>query len=389
MAALKLTNQQLKDLRDEWVKNNPYPPSSQDIASMGQNKHNINMNPSTIRGRFIQMGEPLGRGSTPIRPPTPPKPAENEMDVKVEIKQVTPKEKLLVPNDLTADVPDDLKDYIPQAGMFDGYIQRPVDQRLALHYDLQGITEIGYPITGGKQGTGKTYSHMYYAHTRGLPFFIWSAYEDFNIRKLHGDKTIKNGSIMFQEGMFTRAIQSPSVVLIDEVNAISQSNIKDFNALLQNRQLHIKDADDGKGKTYKLHKYCKIGFAQNPKSAKYIGGNVRSSDFLGRCTYLTYGEFTEKQLKDAIKAKHPTLTDDDLILFVKFYREVVKAIDNSQLPFDISIRQLNNAITLWRHGMPLEDALEDGVLGITDAASQPLAKQALLQIARSTWATLK
>ena len=208
---------------------------------------------------------------------------------------------------------------------------------------------------------------------------------DFNLRKYFGDKTIENGSIKFQEGLFIKAISAPSCILIDEVNAIDESGIKDFNAFLQNRELYIKDADGGKGKIYAIHKDCRIGFAQNPKSAKYIGGKVRSSDFLGRCTYVTYPEFTKGQIENAISKRYPTLSIPDRDKFIAFYREIIKAIEAAQLPFDISIRQLNNVIDLWIHGVKLVESIESGMLDIAEASSQPKTKEALWKIAEAVW----
>ena len=291
----------------------------------------------------------------------------------------------------TPNVPDSLKPYIPTADQLNGYVSRDVDTKLALVLDLQakGLPN-KYPIAQGKQGTGKTYSYIHYAYKRQLPFFLWSAYEDFNIRKLYGDRTIVNGTVKFQESVFVQAIQHPSVILIDEVNAISQANIKDFNALLQNRQLYIKDADDSKGKLYKLHKECRIGFAQNPKSAKYVGGHIRSSDFLGRCMYITYPEFSKDQIKKALKTNYDQHIDEDSInKFTNFYTGCVDAINQNDIPVDISIRQLLNIIDLYVHGASLGDSIEMGTLNIMDSISQPKSKEAFLRVSEMVWDSLK
>ena len=369
-----LTDQELITVRDTLINANPGKKiTSEHIKKAVEESLSIKLDVSTIRGRFIQMGQPLSSGAQPE--PTPAQKQEAPLDVNLP----KPTEKVVMEAP-TYDVPDELKVYVPEAALFDNYVERPIDALLAVHYDLGK-----YPLTQGKQGTGKTFSHMYYAFKRQLPFFLYSAYADFNLRKYFGDKTIINGSIKFQEGLFIKAISHASVILIDECNAIEEAGIKDFNAFLQNRQLFIKDADDGKGKIYNLHKHCHIGFAQNPKSAKYIGGKVRSSDFLGRCTYLTYPEFTQKQIDIAITKKYPTLSDEDKGLFITFYKEVLRCIDSANLPFDISIRQLNNVIDLWIHHVPLIDALESGMLDITEASSQPKTKEALGKIAEATF----
>lgn len=367
-----LTDAELVKIRDIVIAANAGKSiTSEHIKKAIKESLGIEMDASTIRGRFIQMGQPLGG---PI--PSPSGKTGDALDVEVP----KPTERKILEIAAPDKVSDELKQYTPNSVLFESYIERPVDSLLAIHLDLGKN-----PIAQGKQGTGKTFSYMYYAHKRQLPFFLYSAYADFNLRKYFGDKTIENGTIKFQEGLFIKAISSPSVVLIDEVNAIDESGIKDFNAFLQNRELYIKDADGGKGRVYAIHKDCRIGFAQNPKSAKYIGGKVRSSDFLGRCTYVTYPEFTKSQIEKAVSKRYPTLSQADADKFVAFYREVVKAIDAAQLAFDISIRQLNNVIDLWLHGVKMVDAIESGMLDIAEASSQPKAKEALYKIAEAVW----
>lgn len=365
----QVLDQELRDIRDALIKAGSNPVRAWQIRGELANK-GIQLDESTIRGRFITMGEPLSgidnikpAQETPELNPTPQAIPRRSVDV----------------NEVY-DVPLDLQCFIPDPKEFSFYIERPVDKRLATHYDCSK-----YPITQGKQGTGKTFSHIYYAYIKKLPFFLFSGYEDFQLKKYFGDKTIINGSIVFQESLLVRAIQSPSVILFDEVNAISNNNTFDFHALLQNRELFIKDADNGKGKVYKLHPQCKIGFAQNPKSAKYIGGNIKPSNFLGRCTFITYPEFTKKELYKSVGAKYPMLTQAETKKFVDFYMACCEAINSADIPVDISIRQLSNVIDLYVHGLPLEEAIEDGLTSIMEAISQPKNKESFFRIAQAIW----
>jgi MoxR-like ATPase len=335
---------------------------------------------STIRGMFIEMGEPLsGRITTSTAKqfvqPTP---------APVPIQQKPVSTKINVVKGVGT-VIESLKGYIPNPSEFIGYIERAIDKRLALHYDSSRPNNWKYPLTQGKQGTGKTMSHMYYAYKNNLPFFLFSCFEDFKLGKLFGEKTILGGDVLFKEGMLVQAIQGPSVILFDEVNYVSNENSVDFHAMLQNRELFVKDADNGNGKVYRLHDECKVGFAQNPKSAKYIGGNIKPSNFLGRCTFITYPEFSKRDIKSAIATRFPNLVEEDVNKFMEFYFACTDTIEKANIPVDISIRQLNNVIDLYNHGLPLKDALEDGLISIMDAASQPKNKEAFKVIAEGVW----
>lgn len=332
----------------------------------------ILLSDSQLRGRFVGMNESLGGGIGQ------PKQKVEQVIQKVGSQAIEIEKK-------TFEFPEELKKYIPKAEEFITYIERPLDKRLALHYNSSRPGNRKYPLTQGPQGTGKTFSHMYYAFKHQLPFFLFCAFEDFKLHKLFGDKTIIGGNVVFKESLFTTAIQYPSVILIDEVNYISNENSVDFHALLQNRELFVKDADNGNGKIYKLHDECRIGFAQNPKSAKYIGGNVKPSSFLGRCTYITYPAFSNGDIKKAIKVKFPNLIEEDIVMFTKFFLTCCEAIEQNQIPVDISIRQLNNVIDLYIHGMPLNQAVEDGLASIMEAASQPKSKEAFVNFAKGCW----
>lgn len=334
----------------------------------------IEMDESTIRGRFIEMGQPL---SGMIGEPLPKE--------SVAESPTTPKETILAK---VYQVNEDLKAFIPKEEDFTNYIVRDIDKRLETHLNASRPGHWKYPIAQGKQGTGKTYSYMYYAWRNKLPFFLYSMYEDFRLTKLFGDKTIINGSIVFQESNFVKSIQGPSLVLFDEINALSNANTFDFHALLQNRELFIKDANNGMGNTYRLHNDCKIGFAQNPKSAKYIGGNIKASNFLGRCTYLTFPEFTKKEIRLALRKKFPALVKEDLEKFVAFYFATIETIEKASVPVDVSIRQLNNVIDLWNHGMPIQYAIEDGLTSVMESISQPKAKETFFRLAQAVWKEL-
>lgn len=368
-----VTDDQLRNIRDQLITAQGKVPRAWQIADIVQRDFKHKMHESTIRGRFIEMGEPL-RGGPDVAVPAE---QEKEVQVKQEIKVEA------------LEILDEMKAYIPPDNEFEVYVERPTDIKLGIHYDIGPSTgRYKYPITQGKQGTGKTFSHAFYAWKRKLPFFLFSCYEDFKLQKLFGDKTIVSGTVRFQESLFVRAIQGPSVILFDEVNAVSNTNSFDFHALLQNRELFIKDANDGQGHTYRLHKECRVGFAQNPKSAKYIGGNIKPSNFLGRCTFLTYPEFSVEDITTAMKKRFPSMKVKELEKFVKFYFGVVKVIDSAALPLDVSIRQLTNVIDLSQHGMDLKDALYDGMISMLDAVSQPNAKEAIFKLAQATWKEL-
>jgi len=373
MAKSLISNEELKEVRDNLLKSNNKVTAwmIRDKINMSKNVH---LDESTIRGRFCEMKEPLGgigrnggqRGWI----------VDNLNGNKVKLKNKPVVMKPTVTPVKKHDIINELQSLVPKDDMFKTYIERPIDNRLAVHYDSGH-----HPLTSGKQGTGKTTAHHYYAFKRKLPIFEMTCNKEFELRKQFGGKTIVNQNIIFEENLLAKIVQGPGVVLFDEINYVTNENSVEFHGMLVQRELYIKDAD----KIYKLHPECKIGFAQNPKSAKYLGSNVKPSNFLGRCSYLTFPDFSKQEITEALVKRFPKVHGDMLRKFAEFYFAVCDKIERSKLPIDISIRQLNAMVELWKAGLPLNEAIEDGLSGMCDAASQPDAKQSFMVVAHAIW----
>lgn len=381
VAPLQATNEQLEQALQECIAK-----TKNGIVRSWQIKDaltakGIYMDESTIRGRFITMGKPLGTlmqavSSGNVKMSTgEPASAETRVSAEEEVKAPAVQRSRVEP-ETSFEYSDELKAYIPTQEDVDGYIERDIDKRLDKHYQCDK-----HPITQGKQGTGKTFSHLYYAFKKQIPFMLVSCFEDLLLHKFFGDKSIKDGTVVFKEGILTKMIQVPSLILFDEINAVSNAKSYDFHALLQNRELFIKDANDGEGKIYKLHKKCRIGFAQNPRSAKYIGGTVKPSSFLGRCTYITFPDFEKDEVVALINKKFPSVDKQRVLEFVDFFFEANNFMMSNGIAVDISIRQLINMVAFYEAGMTIQDAVDDGLASILDAISQPQHKQALMAVA--------
>lgn len=377
-----ITDDQLRDIRDELL-DNGLAPRSWLISKKVSEKFQETMDQSTIRGRFLAMGEPLSNYMSTKQVSA----ATTSEPIKTEEKPVVEKSVVVVVDKREEPAPEKKKTIIqevadsgdsafkiPDGSKFEGYIERNVDAELSRHYELGK-----HPLTQGKQGTGKTTAHEYYAFKKHLPFFLFSCHEDFRLHKLFGDKTIIDGSVKYQEGAFVKACQVPSVCVFDEINAVSNANSFDFHALLQNRELFVKDANDGRGKTYRLHPECRIGFAQNPRSNKYIGGTIKPSNFLGRCTFITFPEFTKAEMKKLMNKRYPNFTADLRDRVITTYMDLLDMIEKAQIPIDLSIRQLINLCDFIQAGMGIKTSWEQSIIFFLDAASQPNLKQSFVQ----------
>ena len=107
---------------------------------------NYDMDESTIRGRFIEMGIPLSSRVEGVKSAT----------VK-EVVLTTERQKL---EDIAKyhqiQATDILKPFIPRADELMGYIERPIDTKLSVHLNIgPKVKRFKYPLAQGKQGTGE------------------------------------------------------------------------------------------------------------------------------------------------------------------------------------------------------------------------------------------
>lgn len=376
-----VTDEQLIAARDTLIAKGVASPRAMDIVKELSDSGAGTIAESTVRIRFIQMGKPLSSLKAVID-------EAKAFKLKVGKPTAGAGEQAIACEQRKADgdgveYPEELRAYIPTEKDIEGYIERDSDARLDMHYRLDK-----HPITQGKQGTGKTFSHIYYAFKHKIPCMLISCFEDLVLHKFFGDKTIKDGSIVFREGILTKMIQYPSLILFDEINAVSNAKSFDFHALLQNRELFVKDADDGKGRTYKLHPKCRIGFAQNPRSAKYVGGVTKPSSFLGRCTYITFPDFTKDEIVRILRKRFPKLEKKDALRFATLFFEATNYLITNAVNVDISIRQIINVVEFYVNGMPLKQALNDGLIDVLDSISDPAKKEGLVTVTKAIFKEL-
>lgn len=231
----------------------------------------------------------------------------------------------------------------------------------------------------GEAGTGKTSLARYYAHTQSLPFLEISCDGLLGFRELLGQINITDGTSHFIEGLFTKFIQVPSVVLLDEITALDPGKNFMLHQLLQTREFFIKEANRGLGQTYKLHPECKLILACNPPSGKYPGTNRMNVALVDRPQVLWMDELTIEEVKRIV----PNHTEKEKLLF--FYKEVKAIIEKNGYRTTFSIRSLKKTIDALTLGFELNQALHDGFLNGVKATAGDEAYKVMVGIAKTVW----
>lgn len=155
------------------------------------------------------------------------------------------------------------------------------------------------------------------------------------------DLPSEDGSFVFKEGAFLRALQNGDWILLDELNLAPQPVLEGLNACLDHRgEVYIPEL----GKTFRVKKETRLFACQNPLKQ---GGARRGLpiSFLNRFTQVYVDTLTQEDLIFIIESQYPTISKDIIHRVVKFNCHIVHEI---------------NVLQSWGHvGSPWEMNLRD------------------------------
>lgn len=278
----------------------------------------------------------------------------------------------------TIDTPENLRPYVVSDKDPEIVGYKPRSEYLKA---LRTYMEKNLPVLLiGEAGTGKTSLARYFSYENKLPFLEVSCDSLLGFRELLGQVNITDGTSHFIEGIFTKFIQNPSVVLLDEITALDPGKNFMLHQLLQTREFFIKEANRGEGKAYRLHERCKIILGCNPPNAKYPGTNRLNVALVDRPQVIWMDELTPAEIK-AITPEHPE--KDKLLVF---YKEAKKIIVTNNMRTTFSLRGIKKVMSGLESGMSMREALHHGFLNGARATSGDDAYLALLGIAKTIFA---
>lgn len=286
------------------------------------------------------------------------------------------------PNEtLLHDLPSDISGYVPSSNDAEVNTYRPRQEYLTA---LNIYTSSRKPVLMiGDAGTGKTSLARYYAFTNRLPFLEVSCDSLLGFRELLGQVNITDGTSHFIEGLFTKFIQQPSVILLDEITALDPGKNFMLHQLLNSREFFVKEAERGKGRTYRLHPDCRLILACNPPNAKYPGTNRLNVALVDRPQVLWIEDLTLTEVKDIVPN---TIHKDTLI---KFYAAGRSMIQKNNLRTTFSIRALKKVSESLMANVSINEALHHGFLNGVRATAGDDGYKALVGVAQTLWADVR
>ena len=252
------------------------------------------------------------------------------------------------------------------------YILRNVDHisKAILEEDKDAVVLIG------EAGTGKTELARQYSARNELPFLRVSCEDGLILKELLGRREIINGSTYYKTGILVELFKQPSVILIDEVNALPSSKAFFLHELLDNRRIFIKDA--GGGRVVNLHEECKIILACNPSGARYSGTQKVNVALADRVQVLQVPNFDIETVAKAFDTGNIETTN----CLKQFYQEASRVIKEQNLRLTFSLRAVKRIAKSIKRGAKTEDALACGFYNVALLTASSREKDSLKQLAK-------
>lgn len=295
-------------------------------------------------------------------------------------KNNRPKQELIKPME-TNDTVSDIKAYIPSDNDAEVTTYKPRKEYLNA---LEVYASKNKPVLMiGDAGTGKTSLARYYAYSKKLPFLEVSCDSLLGFRELLGQVNITDGTSHFIEGLFTKFIQQPSVILLDEITALDPGKNFMLHQLLNSREFFVKEADRGLGKTYKLHPDCRLILACNPPNSKYPGTNRLNVALVDRPQVLWIDDLSLTEVKDIVP---DTAHKNALIVF---YSQGRAMIQKNNLRTTFSVRALKKVSEAIISNVSINEALHHGFLNGVRATAGDEGYKALVGVAQTIWNDVK
>jgi hypothetical protein len=275
--------------------------------------------------------------------------ADTEMP---ELKPKPKEKKEVVPLTFPPITDDLLNSFIPKE-MEHGYIERPEMLNQVEAIMKLPLAERKSIFLLGDTAVGKTTTPKFMAFKHKLPILLVQVDRSLNFNDLLYKIDFVNATATYTEGLFTRFLQQPCIIVLDELPSAEPEIFFKLHELLQEKRVFIKEL----GKVYQQHPNCYIFATGNFKNSMYVGNNKMNEALISRFMVKVMDDFTDYELDKIIELDDTKLKRQ----LIQFYRGVQNIIKQQNRKYVISIRNLNSIVHLYKtDNLSFSDALKWG-----------------------------
>ena len=191
------------------------------------------------------------------------------------------------------------------------------------------------PFLTGEPGTGKTTMVEQIAAVMRLPYLRVPCDSGLVWDDLLGGYELVDQSTRYRLGLFVKVMQRPSIILVDEANAMDPAKSFLFHQLLDSRSVFVKEAN----RTYTMHDDAAIFLSANPPGPGNVCG-VMNPALVSRCAVIEVPPFTLGEVQGVLANMHPELDRRIRAQLCKFYDQIQRLTREQGMNTRISIREI-------------------------------------------------
>ena len=244
----------------------------------------------------------------------------------------------------------------------DGFFMKDSDWKLL----IRNIKRHVNTMILGPTGCGKTSCVKEVCTRLGIPLYVFDMGSMIDpISSLLGVHRIKDGKSIFDYAEFTKVIQEPCVILLDEINRSSMgSNNILFPVLDDRRSLNIEVATGDSAREIKVHPEVTFIATANIGS-EYTGTLCMDRALTNRFFPLELGTIPTSE-EEKVLMKRTGISPESSEQLVKIANNIRSMAKKGELSTSISIRETLMVSQLVTDGWPLKKAIELTILPLFD-----------------------
>lgn len=211
----------------------------------------------------------------------------------------------------------------------------------------------------GPTGTGKTEAVANLAKVFGIPITIFDMGTMTDpVMGLVGTHiiTVKEGvtSSEFKQSRFSEVIQSPGIVMLDEISrAPAMANNLLFPCLDFRKELPMEYSFHDTT-PIPVHPQC-VFFSTANMGSQYTGTHKLDRALLDRFMLIEMDSIESSEIKETLSVEIDGLKDVDIDKIISVFKKINQEHDEFKITFNLSLRHLKTVAKLVSHGFTIYD----------------------------------